>query len=96
MVYHTPLTFFRGELSLAGRLFRNTNRFDVRQPAIIVTGSWPVVKEQMPEPYATQLVWASRTQTDFRDRPEQVDVAVNAADAFLKGLPCVSESSARA
>jgi uncharacterized protein len=32
-----------------------------------------------------QLVWASGTQTDFDDQREQVDLAVNAADAFLRG-----------
>ena len=49
MIYRTPFTFFRGNLGLAGQLFRNTDRLDVRQPAIIVTGSWLTVKEQMPE-----------------------------------------------
>jgi len=63
MVYRTPLTFFRGELRLAGQLFRNTNRLDVRQPAIIVTGSWLTVKGQMPELYATRL--AERGYTTF-------------------------------
>jgi len=63
MVYRTPLTFFRGELRLAGQLFRNTDRLDVKQPAIIVTGSWLTVKEQMPELYATRL--AERGYTTF-------------------------------
>jgi uncharacterized protein len=31
-----------------------------------------------------QLLWASGMQTDFYDQPEQVDFAVNAADAFLR------------
>jgi fermentation-respiration switch protein FrsA (DUF1100 family) len=55
MIHRTPFTFFRGELKLAGQLLRNTDRLDVRQPAIIVTGSWLTVKEQMPELYATRL-----------------------------------------
>jgi fermentation-respiration switch protein FrsA (DUF1100 family) len=63
MIYRTPLTFFRGDLTLAGQLFRNTDRLDVRQPAIIVTGSWLTVKEQMPERYATCL--AERGYTAF-------------------------------
>jgi hypothetical protein len=37
MIHRTPLTFFRQDLKLAGQLFRNTDRLDVRQPAIIVT-----------------------------------------------------------
>lgn len=63
MIHHTPLAFFRGDLRLAGRLFRNTDRLDVRQPAVIVTGSWLTVKEQMPELYATRL--AERGYTTF-------------------------------
>ena len=55
MIYRTPFTFFREDLQIAGQLFRNTDRLDVRQPAIIVTGSWLTVKEQMPELYATRL-----------------------------------------
>jgi fermentation-respiration switch protein FrsA (DUF1100 family) len=63
MIHRTPLTFFRGDVELAGQLFRNTDRLDVRQPAIIVTGSWLTVKEQMPELYATRL--AERGYTTF-------------------------------
>jgi|RhiMetdeSRZDD1v2_1073273.scaffolds.fasta_scaffold138045_3 fermentation-respiration switch protein FrsA (DUF1100 family) len=63
MIHRTPLTFFREDLKLAGQLFRNTDRLDVRQPAIIVTGSWLTVKEQMPELYATRL--AERGYTTF-------------------------------
>jgi uncharacterized protein len=63
MIHRTPFAFFRGDLRLAGQLFRNTDRLDVRQPAIIVTGSWLTVKEQMPELYATRL--AERGYTTF-------------------------------
>jgi uncharacterized protein len=63
MIHRTPCTFFRGDLQLVGQLFRNTDRLDVRQPAIIVTGSWLTVKEQMPELYATRL--AERGYTTF-------------------------------
>ncbi len=63
MVHRTTLPFFRGDTQLAGRLFRNTDRLDVRQPAIIVTGSWLTVKEQMPETYAVPL--AERGYTVF-------------------------------
>jgi uncharacterized protein len=55
MIHSTPLPFFRGDLRLAGRLFRNTDRLDLKQPAIIVTGSWLTVKEQMPDTYALRL-----------------------------------------
>ena len=32
-----------------------------------------------------QMVWTTGTQTDFYDQPEQVTVAVEAANAFMKG-----------
>jgi uncharacterized protein len=63
MIHRTPLPFFRGELRLAGELFRNTDRLDIQQPAIIVTGSWLTVKEQMPATYALRL--AERGYTVF-------------------------------
>jgi fermentation-respiration switch protein FrsA (DUF1100 family) len=55
MTESIPLTFFRGDTPLAGRLYRNTAAWDTRQPAVIVTGSWLTVKEQMPHLYATRL-----------------------------------------
>jgi fermentation-respiration switch protein FrsA (DUF1100 family) len=63
MIHRMPLSFFRGDVRIAGQLFRNTDRMDVRQPGIIVTGSWLTVKEQMPELYATRL--AERGYTTF-------------------------------
>jgi fermentation-respiration switch protein FrsA (DUF1100 family) len=55
MIHRTPIIFFRGDVLLSGCLYRNTDRWDTRQPAIIVTGSWLTVKEQMAEHYATRL-----------------------------------------
>jgi fermentation-respiration switch protein FrsA (DUF1100 family) len=55
VIHRTTLPFFHGGLRLVGRLFRNTDRLDARQPGVIVTGSWLTVKEQMPELYATRL-----------------------------------------
>lgn len=55
MIYLTPFTFFRGDVTLAGHCVAAPIDFDVRQRAIIVTGSWLTVKEQMPEVYATRL-----------------------------------------
>jgi hypothetical protein len=31
-----------------------------------------------------RLIWADGTQTDFYDRPAQMQVAIDAADAFLR------------
>jgi fermentation-respiration switch protein FrsA (DUF1100 family) len=63
MIHRTTLPFFCGDVRLAGRVFRQTDRLDIRQPAVIVTGSWLTVKEQMPETYAVRL--AERGYTAF-------------------------------
>ena len=63
MIHRTKVLFFRGDVQLAGQFFRNTDRLDVRQEAVIVTGSWLTVKEQMPETYARRL--AERGYTAF-------------------------------
>jgi fermentation-respiration switch protein FrsA (DUF1100 family) len=63
MIHRTILPFYRGNIRLVGELFRNTDRFDVRQPGIVITGSWLTVKEQMPEVYA--LRFAERGYTAF-------------------------------
>jgi uncharacterized protein len=55
MVHRMTLPFFRGNIRLVGQLFRNTERFDTRQPGILITGSWLTVKEQMPEVYALRF-----------------------------------------
>ena len=63
MIHRFPLPFLRGDIRLAGEVFRNTDRLDVRQPAVIVTGSWLTVKEQMATTYAMRL--AERGYTAF-------------------------------
>jgi uncharacterized protein len=63
MIHRTTLPFYRDDVRLVGELFRNTDRFDVRQPGILITGSWLTVKEQMPEVYA--LRFAERGYTAF-------------------------------
>jgi uncharacterized protein len=55
MIHRMTLPFFRGSTRLVGQLFRNTDRFDTRQPGILITGSWLTVKEQMPEVYALRF-----------------------------------------
>jgi fermentation-respiration switch protein FrsA (DUF1100 family) len=59
------MPFFRGGLQLAGELFRNTDRPEVQQPGVIVTGSWLTVKEQMPEVYAVRLAERGYTTLTF-------------------------------
>lgn len=55
--------FFSDGVPLVGRFYRNTQSFFTRQPAVIVTGSWLTVKEQMAAVYAEHL--AERGYTAF-------------------------------
>src|SRR5215204_3898365 len=65
MITVTPLTFHRGSTRLVGRLYRNTRDWTVRQPGVLVTGSWLTVKEQMPDLYARQLADLGYTAFTF-------------------------------
>jgi uncharacterized protein len=55
--------FFNGDVPLAARVYRANDDPFVRQPAVIVSGSWLTVKEQMAHIYATAL--AARGYTAF-------------------------------
>jgi fermentation-respiration switch protein FrsA (DUF1100 family) len=63
MVHRQPVIFFSEGTRLSGCLFRDDSTPGARQPAVIVTGSWLTVKEQMPAIYAEQL--AARGITAF-------------------------------
>src|SRR5215510_8312946 len=63
MVNSYPVLFFSNGVPLVGRFYRNTKNWFTRQPAVIVTGSWLTVKEQMPAVYAERL--AERGYTTF-------------------------------
>lgn len=54
-LYETPMVFHSEGTPLIGRLYRNTPDLNTRQPAVVVTGSWLTVKEQMPAVYARRL-----------------------------------------
>lgn len=61
----------------------------VRVPALLVHSDDCVFPENLRAVYASlqgpkQLEWLTGGQTDFYDRPEHVERAVNLADAFLK------------
>jgi uncharacterized protein len=58
-----PYLFFDGDVPLAGRIHRGAGDPLDRQPAVIVTGSWLTVKEQMADLYARAL--AERGYTAF-------------------------------
>ena len=65
MINEFPIAFFSQGVRLAGRVFRNTDRFDVRQQGVIVSGSWLTVKEQMPHQYAIRLAELGYTVFTF-------------------------------
>lgn len=54
-MYEFPVVFHSQGTPLVGRFVRNTGELGVRQAAIVVTGSWLTVKEQMPLTYARRL-----------------------------------------
>src|SRR5262245_44559211 len=55
-VFEFPMAFPAGGASLVGRVYRNVDDLVTPQPAVIVTGSWLTVKEQMARTYALRLV----------------------------------------
>jgi fermentation-respiration switch protein FrsA (DUF1100 family) len=58
-----PYLMFSGDIPLSARIYRSTDDLTERQPAVIVTGSWLTVKEQMADHYARAL--AERGYTAF-------------------------------
>jgi fermentation-respiration switch protein FrsA (DUF1100 family) len=59
----TPYLLFNGDVPLAARMHRAPGDLLERQPAVLVTGSWLTVKEQMADHYASAL--AKRGYTAF-------------------------------
>lgn len=51
--------------TLVGRIHRNTDDPTVRQPGIVITGSWLTVKEQMADHYAARLAARGYTTLTF-------------------------------
>jgi uncharacterized protein len=64
-VFEFPMVFPAGEASLVGRVFRNVDDLATPQPAVVVTGAWLTVKEQMPRTYALRLAEQGITAFTF-------------------------------
>jgi dienelactone hydrolase len=64
-VFEFPMVFPSGNALLVGRLYRNVNDLATPQPAVVVTGSWLTVKEQMPRTYARRLAEQGLTAFTF-------------------------------
>jgi uncharacterized protein len=54
-----------GDVPLSARVYRNTDDALERQPAVLVTGSWLTVKEQMADRYARELAARGFTAITF-------------------------------
>ena len=64
-VFEFPMVFPAGDASLVGRVFRNVDDLVTPQPAVVVTGAWLTVKEQMPRTYALRLAEQGITAFTF-------------------------------
>jgi uncharacterized protein len=64
-VFEFPMMFPAEGVSLVGRVYRNVDDLVTPQPAVVVTGSWLTVKEQMPRIYALRLAEQGITALTF-------------------------------
>ena len=65
MVFEFPMLFPANGASLVGRVYRNVDDLVTPQPAVVVTGAWLTVKEQMPRTYALRLAEQGITAFTF-------------------------------
>ena len=94
----TPYLFLNGDIPLAARVYRNTDDMFVQQPAVIITGSWLTVKEQMADIYAAAL--ADRGYTVFTfdfagfgesgGSPRQAEIPARKIADITEAAKCVS------
>ena len=64
-VFEFPMMFPAGGASLVGRVYRNVDDLVAAQPAVVVTGSWLTVQQQMPRTYALRLAAQGITAFTF-------------------------------
>ena len=64
-IFEFPMVFPADGASLVGRVYRNVDELVTPQPAVIVTGSWLTVKEQMARTYALRLAEQGITAFTF-------------------------------
>ena len=64
-VFEFPMVFPADGASLVGRVYRNVDELVTPQPAVVVTGSWLTVKEQMARTYALRLAEQGITAFTF-------------------------------
>jgi uncharacterized protein len=102
-IFRTPCIFPSAGTALAGVIHRNVDNLTDPQPAVVVTGSWLTVKEQMPEIYARRLAALGYTAFTFDfsgfgesgGEPRQLEMPsrkitdIMAAADFLDTLSCI-------
>ena len=64
-VFEFPMVFPADGASLVGRVYRNVDDLVTPQPAVVVTGAWLTVKEQMARTYALRLAEQGITAFTF-------------------------------
>jgi uncharacterized protein len=65
MAFEFDYVFFTASGALAARIYRDVDDLVTRRPAVLVTGSWLTVKEQMPRRYALALADEGFTAVTF-------------------------------
>ena len=106
-VFEFPMVFSADGASLVGRVYRNVDELVTPQPAVVVTGSWLTVKEQMARIYALRLAEKGITAFTFDftgfgqsgGAPRQLELParkiadITAAAYFLSTMSFVREGS---
>ena len=64
-IFEFPMVFPADGASLVGRVYRNVDDLVTPQPAVVVTGAWLTVKEQMARTYALRLAEQGITAFTF-------------------------------
>ena len=64
-IFEFPMVFPADGALLVGRVYRNVDELVTPQPAVVVTGSWLTVKEQMARTYALRLAEQGITAFTF-------------------------------
>ncbi|MEN0067542.1 MAG: nuclear transport factor 2 family protein [Myxococcota bacterium] len=98
--------FERDGMTLVGHLFRPVGDATALRPAVVVTGSWTSVKEQMPDVYASRLAARGLVTLTFdftgfgasdgrrqHEEPQRKIADIRAAVAFLATQPGVDPNA---
>ncbi|GAB3945629.1 alpha/beta hydrolase [Kribbella albertanoniae] len=95
-----PFTFFNGDVPLAAHVHRSGDP-EERQPAVLITGSWLTVKEQMADRYAAALAERGFTVFTFDfagwgasgGRPRYAELPARKVDDIVAAARAVSTLS---